>query len=158
MNPQDPLQLLDEEFRMPVTRRPLVAVLPFAAPSGDPGLAMLGSDLADILRDRLARSPEVGAILISSDFLAKAPEHALELICRQLHVGHLITGRCYRVGQRDSLYVELADTREWHVVHADFFSGSARALLAPGSPEMARLATALSAALVLQRVARSASS
>lgn len=155
MKPEDPLQLLDEEFRMPVARRPLVAVLPFGAPSEDPALKLLGTELADALRDSLARSPEVGAILISSDFLARAPEHALELICRQLHVGYLITGRCYRMGNRDSLYVELADTREWHVVRADFFSGNARSLLVPGSPEMAQLTTALSAALVLQRVARS---
>lgn len=155
MKPDDPLLLVDEEFRTPVTRRPLVAVLPFGAPSGDPALKLLGTELTDVLRDHLARSPEVGAILISSDFLARAPEHALELICRQLHVGFLITGRCYRVADRDSLYVELADTREWHVLRADFFSGNARALLAPDSKEMARLVTALSAALVLQRFARS---
>jgi TolB-like protein len=156
VKPVDPPQLLDPEFWTPVTRRPLVAVLPFGAPSEDPDLKLLATELADTLRDNLARSPEVGAILISSDFLARAPEHALELICRQLHVGFLISGRCHRVGPHESLYVELAETRDWHVVRADFFGGNARQLLVPGSEEMARLTTTLCAALVLQRVTRSA--
>ena len=155
MKPDDNIQLLGDDFDTPVARRPLVAVLPFSAPGDEPALKLLATELADLLRDSLARSPQVGAILISSDFLARAPEHALELICRQLHVGHLITGRCYRVGNRDSLYVELAETRDWHVVRADFFSGNARDLLVPGNEEMAQLTTAMCAALVLQRVARS---
>lgn len=155
MKPDDNTQLLGDDFDTPVARRPLVAVLPFGAADDEPALKLLGTELADLLRETLARTPEVGAILISSDFLARAPEHALELICRQLRVGHLITGRCYRVGNRDSLYVELAETRDWHVVRADFFSGNARDLLVPGNEAMTQLANAMRGALVQQRVVRS---
>ena len=70
------------------------------------------------------------AILISSDFLAKAPPHALELICRELRIGHLISGKCHGTGSEPSLYVELTETREWHIRWADFYGGGAHALLA----------------------------
>jgi adenylate cyclase len=109
--------------------RPLVAVLPFVPNGDDPALQLLGTELADRLRDSLARDPVVQAILISSDFLAKAPLHALELICRELRVGHLISGKCHGTGDQPSLYVELTDTRDWHIRWADFYAGGARALL-----------------------------
>lgn len=124
-------------------RRPLVAVLPFAAVGGDPALRLLGSELADLLRERLARVPALSAILISSEFLERAPEHALELICRQLHIGHLVTGKCYRHPLGESLYLELTDTRQWNVQWAQFCRGDARALFAPDSRVLASLQVAL---------------
>lgn len=105
----------------PPGRRPQVAVLPFSNTEADASLRLLGSQAGDLLRNSLARIPEVGAILISSEFLSRAPEHALELICRQLRVGYLVSGRCYRLGAGTALYVELADTRHWHILWADFF-------------------------------------
>lgn len=114
-------------------RRPLVAVLPFACQQDDAALRILGTDAADLLRETLALTPELGAILISSDFLARAPAHALELICRQLRVGFLVSGKCYRSGPYFSVYIELADTRDWHVLWADFIKGHGRDLLVPGS-------------------------
>jgi TolB-like protein len=112
-------------------QRPLVAVLPFAPAGDDAALRLLGSELADLLRERLARLPVLSAILISSEFLARAPEHALELACRRLRVGHLVWGRCHRHADGASLYVELADTREWNVRWAGYFHGQALQLLAP---------------------------
>jgi TolB-like protein len=76
------------------------------------------------------------AILISSDFLAKAPPHALELICRELRVGHLISGKCHGTGGQPSVYVELTDTRDWHIRWADFYAGGAHALLAEDGKAM----------------------
>lgn len=131
-------QISLEDLAPPLRRR-LVAVLPFASVENDESLRLLGTAVADLLRDSLAVIPEVGAILISSDFLSRAPEHALELICRQLRVGYLISGRCYRIGNGTSLYIELADTRQWHIVWADFFQGNARDLLDPQSEAMARV-------------------
>ena len=110
--------------------RPLLAVLPFEPRGDDPSLRLLATELADRLREHLARDPVLQAILVSSDFLAKAPPHAVELICRELRVGHLISGRCHGAGGQPSLYVELTDTCDWHVRWADFFPGGARALLA----------------------------
>ncbi|MGV3572753.1 MAG: hypothetical protein ACO1PB_19325 [Ramlibacter sp.] len=134
------------EALVPRRRRPLVAVLPFAG-GDDDSLRMLGTEVADLLRDLLAGTPELGSILISSDFLSRAPEHALELICRQLRVGYLISGRCYRFGPVTSIYIELADTRGWHVVWADFLKGNASDLLDPASATMARLLDGLRHAL-----------
>jgi len=142
-----PLSEEDEDLILAV-RRPLVAVLPFAPAGGDPALRALGSEVANLLRERLAAVPALNAILISSEFLDRAPEHALELICRQLHIGHLITGKCYRQPDGESLYVELTDTREWNVQWAQFCRGDARTLLAPDSPALATLQTALQGALV----------
>jgi TolB-like protein len=148
--PSDRLPLPDEddEDLVLALRRPLVAVLPFAPAGGDAALRLLGSELAGLLRERLAGVPALRAILISSEFLERAPEHALELICRQLHIGHLITGKCYRHPQGESLYVELTDTREWNVQWAQFCRGSARELLAPDSPGLVALQVALQEALL----------
>jgi len=129
-------------------RRPLVAVLPFdGGADGDVALRMLATETADLLRDRLASSPDIGSILISSDFLARAPDHALELICRQLRVGYLISGMCYRFGASTSLYIELADTRGWHVVWAEFLKGNAPDLLDPCGATMADVLQGLRQAL-----------
>ena len=126
-------------------RRPLVAVLPFTAADDDQALQLLGGELADTVREALAGAPAFGAILISSDFLQRAPEHAVELICRQLRVGHLVAGRCYRTAIGASLYLELTDTRTWYVRWAHF--GDALALLAGEGSVLRMLQTALQAAL-----------
>jgi TolB-like protein len=128
--------------------RPLVALLPFTPAGGDEALRLLSSEIADLLRERIAADPALRAILISSDFLAKAPPHAIELVCRELRVGHLITGRCHGSGADASLYVELADTREWYVRWAHFYRGTARSLLDSRSDAMTGLVAALRRTLV----------
>ena len=136
----------------PFTGRPLIAVLPFTACGGDPQLALLGIEIADRLRERLASDPVMQAILISSDFLAKAPPHALELICRELRVGHLISGKCHPTGSEPTLYVELTDTRDWHIRWADFRRFGARRMLADDGVAMTRLVADLRRALAEQRL------
>lgn len=133
------------------TVRPLVAVLPFEPRGGDASLRLLCNELADRLRERLAQDPVLQAILISSEFLAKAPPHAVELICRELRVGHIISGRCHGAGDQPSLYVELTDTRDWHIRWADFHGGGARALLAEGSEAMDTLVKELRSELLAVR-------
>lgn len=132
----------------PPSLRPLVAVMPFTNSADDAALKMLGAEIADVLRERLARDPAMQAILISSEFIAKAPPHALELICRELRVGHLISGKCHGTGDNPSLYVELTDTREWHIRWANFYRGEARRLLAEDDESMNALVTTLRTALV----------
>lgn len=129
-------------------RRPLVAVLPFQAAGDDPALRLLGCEVADVLREQLARDPALQAILISSDFLAKAPPHAVELICRELHVGYLVSGKCHGTISKPSVYVELTDTRDWHIHWAHFHREHARTLLADGSEAMADLVAALRRSLI----------
>ena len=125
---------------LPSPARPLLAVLPFSTSGEDAAtLRLLGNELADRLRERLAQDPAVQAILISSEFLAKAPPHALELICRELGVGHLISGTCHGTGPSPSVYVELTDTREWCIRWAEFIGGGAHTLLAPDGEAMGRL-------------------
>lgn len=127
--------------------RPLVAVLPFTPCGDDARLRLLGSEIADRLRERLATEPATQAILISSDFLAQAPAHALELICRELRVGHLISGHCHATGDEPSLYVELADTRDWHIRWAEFYRFGARAMVAEDGAAMDHLVAGLRNAL-----------
>jgi TolB-like protein len=136
---------------LPLPVRPLVAVLPFAARGGegDGRLRLMGTELADRLRERLARDPAVQAILIDSDFLAKAPPHALDLICRELRVGHIITGKCHATGDEPSVYVELTETRDWHIRWAEFYSGGARELLAPDGLALDAMANELRRELLL---------
>ncbi len=129
MSTPDDLGLDTPRIRVSTLRRSLVAVLPFAPQEGDESLRLLGTEIADVLREQLARDPAMQAILISSDFLSKAPPHAIELICRELGVGYVITGKCHFYGDSQSLYVELTDTREWHIRWAHFFRGQARELL-----------------------------
>lgn len=132
-------------------RRPLVAVLPFTPAADDASLRLLGNDIADLLRERLAQDAALQAILISSEFLAKAPPHAVELICRELGIGHLVSGQCHGSGGRASLYVELTDTRDWHIRWARFFRGTAHTLLSEGGAEMGQLVANLRRELVEQR-------
>lgn len=129
-------------------RRPLVAVLPFTTQHHNDKLRLLGADVADALRRRLAVTPGVGSLLIRSEFLSRAPDHARELICRQLRVGHLVSGRCYEILPGiTSLYIELADTRSWHVTWADFIKGNARDLLDIRCDAMTRVVESLRTAL-----------
>jgi TolB-like protein len=131
--------------------RPLVAVLSFTPAAGDEGLCLLGTEVADALREGLARDPALRAILINSDFLAKAPPHALELVCRELRVGHVLSGHCHGHGEHASLYIELADTREWHVRWARFYRGDARSLLAQDGEAIGRMLAELRPVLMPQR-------
>jgi len=132
----------------PSPRRPLVAVLPFTPGAEDASLHLLGNEIADRLRERLAQDAALQAILISSDFLAKAPPHAVELICRELRIGYLISGKCHGGGSGASLYVELTDTRDWHIRWARFYRGTAHTLLAVDGAEMTQLLAGLRRALV----------
>ena len=125
-----------------------MAVLPFTAGTEDDSLRLLGNDIADLLRERLAQDAALQAILISSDFLSKAPPHAVELICRELRIGYLISGQCHGAGNRASLYVELTDTRDWHIRWAHLFRGTAHTLLAESGGEMAKLIAHLRRELV----------
>ena len=136
---------------LPLPVRPLVAVLPFAArgADGDGRLRLMGIELADRLRECLARDPAVQAILIDSDFLAKAPPHALDLICRELRVGHIITGKCHATAGEPSVYVELTATRDWHVRWAEFYSGGAPELLATDGVALGTMANELRRELLL---------
>jgi TolB-like protein len=129
-------------------RRPLVAVLPFTPGGDDASLRLLGNDIADLLRERLGQDPALQAILISSDFLAKAPPHAVELICRELRIGYLVSGQCHASGPRPSLYIELTDTRDWHIRWARFYRGTAHALLSESGAEMGHLVANLRRELV----------
>jgi TolB-like protein len=143
-----PAPLLDpSDLIGPERWRPLVAVLPFAH-TRDAELHLLGGEIFDLLRERLARDPAVQAILISSDFLAKAPPYAVDLICRELRIGYLISGRCHGDADEPSLYVELTDTHEWSVQWAQFFRGDARQLLAQDSAAMAAMVAGLQRELV----------
>jgi hypothetical protein len=61
-----------------------------------------------------------------------------------LGVGYLISGNCHGGGDVPaSLYVELSDTRDWHIHWARFFRGNAQALLASHGKEMSSLAAVL---------------
>ena len=126
-----------------VAGRPLLAVLPFTTIGADPSLQGLGDEIADRLRAAMECDPALQAILISSDFLAKAPPHAIELICRELRVGHLISGKCHGHGKQPSLYVEVTDTRDWHIRWAHFYRERARALLDADDGAMSDLVASL---------------
>ncbi|MCG2591819.1 hypothetical protein LZ009_03405 [Ramlibacter sp. XY19] len=143
----------DEEDIAQALRRPLVAVMPFAPAGDDAALRLLGSGLAQQLRTGLMQTPAIEAILVNSEFIERAPEHALELICRQLRIGHLVTGRCSRDARGGcSLYVEVTDTRDWAVHWAQVFRGTADAMMLPESSELARMLASVQAALLFHVV------
>jgi len=132
----------------PLFGRPLV---PFIPCGRGEALRLLGNDIADRLRERLAADPAMGAILISSDFLSNAPPHAVELICRDLRVGHLISGKCHATGSEPSLYVELTDTHDWHVRWAEFYRFGARSMLAEDGEAISGMVRHLRTALAQQQ-------
>jgi TolB-like protein len=146
LNANDDPALLFGEFDAPL-RRPLVAVLPFDAADGDAALRLLGSELADLLREGLSAMPDLRTILIRSECLERAPDYALDLICRQLRIGQLVTGRCHHTPVGNALYIEVSETREGKVLWARYLRGEPRELLAPESPQLAALRDELAHAL-----------
>lgn len=131
--------------------RPLVAVLSFTPVDDDEGLRLLGGEISDALRECLARDPALRTILIDSDFLAKAPPHALELACRALRVGHVLSGQCHGRGAQASVYVEVAETRAWNVRWARLYKGNARSLLVQDGETLTQLVTELRPVLMPRR-------
>ena len=69
------------------------------------------------------------------------------LFCRELRVGYLISGKCHATGDEPSLYVELTDTRDWHVRWAEFYRFGAGSMLAEDGQAVAALVRQLRAAL-----------
>jgi TolB-like protein len=127
--------------------RPMVAVLPFLH-AGHASLRLVGQDIADALREALESDPALQAILISSDFLAKAPAQSVDVVCRELRIGHVISGKCHGNPSHPSLYIEVADTVGWNVEWARFHRDGALNFLVPDSREMAELVAALRHELV----------
>jgi TolB-like protein len=126
--------------------RPMVAVLPFT--HARPSLRLLGQEIADALREGLESDPALQAILISSDFLSRAPAHSVDQLCRELRIGHVISGKCHGNPKRPSLYIEVADTVGWNVEWARFHRADVLNLLVPDSREMLQLIAALRHELV----------
>ena len=63
----------------------------------------------------------------------------------------MVTGKCYRhPNGRSFLYVELTDTRDWHVRWAQVCRGTAHDLLLPESAELASVQAGLQGALLSQ--------
>lgn len=126
----------------------MLAVLPFTTSGSGPGLEQLGQELTERLRESVAADPAMRPILVSSHLIDQAPPHALELICRELRVGHLILGKCHGTGDEPSVYVELTDTRQWHVCWAEFYRGAARTLAAGDGPALSAIVGELRMALL----------
>lgn len=145
---QEPLLDPPSPQAVAAMRRSLVAVLPFQASRDDAALRLLGNEIADVLRGKLERDPALRAILISSEFLAQAPPHAVELVCRELGVGYLISGKCHGSGAMPSLYLEVTDTRDWHIHWAHFYREDARTLLSDEYDTMRDLVASLRRLLV----------
>jgi TolB-like protein len=154
LNISDPAAPASAQAVPPLVGRPLVALLPFVPCGRDTALRSLGNEIADRLRERLAADRALGAILISSEILAGAPVHALELICRELRVGHLISGKCHATGGEPSLYVELTDARDWHVRWAEFYRFGAESMLADDGQAIGLMVGQLRDALGERRPAR----
>jgi TolB-like protein len=125
----------------------MLAVLPFATAGSYPGLQQLGEEVTERVREGVAADPALQGLLVRSELLAKAPPHALELICRELRLGHLVTGKCHATGDEPSVFVELTDTRDWHVCWAEFYRGAARTLAAGDGPSLSALVNELRMAL-----------
>jgi TolB-like protein len=145
--PSSPLLYFDPlAISWPV--RPMLAVLPFTISGTGPGLQRLSEEVTQRLRESLAADPAIQSILVDSEVLFKAPPHALELICRELRVGHLILGKCHGAGDEPSVYVELTDTRQWHVCWAEFYRGAARTLAAGDAASLSAIVGELRMALL----------
>ena len=129
-------------------RGPLVALLPFPASAEDGQLRRLGSDMAEALRAQLESIPGLGVVLIHPGFMEQPQDQALQRACQRLRVRYLISGRCHRGATGPSLYLEVARTRRWNIVWADYFRGNAGELLAPDSAPMAQLLQGLRTTLL----------
>jgi TolB-like protein len=136
---------------LPLPVRPLLALRPFVASGPDPALRQLARDISARLRTGLEADPRLGPNLIHSELLSRALPHALDVLCHDLAVGHLISGKCHPTGDEPSLYVELTDMRDSHVRWAEFYRLGARSMLAEDGEALSGLVRALREALVEYR-------
>jgi TolB-like protein len=94
-------------------RRPSIAVLPFATPSGQPALEALAEGLVDDLVNALGRVRHFDVIARSATAAWKGGQADLQAVARELGAHYAVEGSVRAIGERVRVTVQLvaADTR-----------------------------------------------
>ena len=128
--------------------RPSVAVLPFAAPD----VAMTTIGVGDVLADQLIRglsfSPFLDIISRLSTTVFREPTCSLDRIATLLNAQFVVSGSCFRDGERLSVNVELADTRTQRVLWSRTIRDRLDAVLHTDSGLMGELAGGILRAII----------
>jgi class 3 adenylate cyclase/TolB-like protein/Tfp pilus assembly protein PilF len=127
---------------------PAVAVMPFEGGGGQPDDAVVGELVCDGVVSRLARSAMVRVVSRLSSSALRQRGLALAALGRALGADYVVSGRWLRTDTGLLLLAELAQVRSGQVVWCERFSTTLEALLQPEDEATARLADAVTHALL----------
>jgi class 3 adenylate cyclase/tetratricopeptide (TPR) repeat protein len=109
--------------------RPTVAVIPFAARSGDPEHQILGEVLADEIISALSRSVELNVISRLSTTIFRGRAVSIRDVSEYLSANYVLSGAYHVSGSKLRLTAELAIAKSGTVVWSDSLDGHVTRLL-----------------------------
>jgi adenylate cyclase len=134
--------------------RPSIAVIPFRTLSSDPAQDMLGEALADDVIAALSRTSELHVISRLSTTVFRDRAQDLGEMRRHLGASYVLTGSCRTLGDRLTVFAELADPKTGHIVWADSFTDHRLALFSPDRELVSRIVGGITGAVVVSELNR----
>jgi TolB-like protein len=102
-------------------RKPVIAVLPFANQSGDPGQQYYSDGMTEDIIDRLSRYRILSVIAVHSSFAMRGREADLAAIRDRLAVDYVVTGNVRKSAARIRIAARLTDAQTGNTVWAEHY-------------------------------------
>src|SRR6516164_2821286 len=112
------------------SRKPSIAVLPFANMSGDPEQEFFADGLTEDIITELSRFHELLVISRNSTFVYKGKAVKVQEVAREFDVDYVIEGSVRRVGERVRVTVQLIDAETDRHIWAERYDGELRDIFA----------------------------
>jgi len=135
--------------------RPVLAVIPFTAARSDPSGAVIGEALADDLISALSRTSEMHVVSRLSTTALRGRGLTLSELKALLGASYVLSGSYVVNGRKLRLRLELAETRQQHIVWADGLSGQLDEFLQPDGDIISLVVSSVSSAVTANEIARS---
>lgn len=146
--------LVSSPARHSGSRRPAVAVLPFANMSGDAGQDYLADGIADEVITTLSRSSALLVIARNSSFSYKGRAVDLRRVGRELGVGYVVEGSVRRSPGRLRITGQLVDANSGACLWSDRFDGDPHEIFALQDQVAQSVAAAMEPTLQLAEIGR----
>lgn len=115
---------------MGVSKKPSIAVLPFANMSGDPDQEFFADGLTEDVITELSRFHDLLVISRNSTFVYKGKAVKVQEVAREFGVDYVIEGSVRKVGDRVRVTVQLIDAETDRHIWAERYDGELRDIFA----------------------------
>jgi class 3 adenylate cyclase/TolB-like protein/tetratricopeptide (TPR) repeat protein len=132
--------------------RPTIAVIPFAARSGEPRHQVLGEVLADQVISSLSRTADMNVISRLSTTAFRGREATVEEVGALLHANYILSGAYHVADAKFTLVAELAETRSGRVVWMDNAKGDVGGIVSGEDEVVDRLVAKVGAAITAREL------